>query len=68
MKNGIFSTAGLGVRGHNRNTGRFEVRTRVITSFRSLEEAYEFFKHLDEEATLWDMTRIPELLESKHRY
>jgi hypothetical protein len=31
-----------------------------------LEEAYECFKLLDEEGMLWDITEIPELLESKY--
>jgi hypothetical protein len=64
----LYSTSGLGVKLHNRQIGRFEVRASATTDFKILEEAYEFFKALDEEASLWDMTDIPELLESKHIY
>ncbi|RYZ23324.1 MAG: hypothetical protein EOO16_05410 [Chitinophagaceae bacterium] len=68
MKDRIYSTSGRGVQTHVRHIGRFEVRAgSTVTNFKLLEEAYEHFKLLDEEATLWDMTEVPELLESKHK-
>jgi hypothetical protein len=69
MKDRIYSTSGRGVQSHVRHIGTFEVRTAgAVIPFRLLEEAYDHFQRLDEEATLWDMTEIPELLESKHSF
>ncbi|TCJ14456.1 hypothetical protein EPD60_10725 [Flaviaesturariibacter flavus] len=69
MNERIYSTSGRSISSHIRHIGRFEVRAgNTVTAFNLLEEAYEHFKRLDEEATLWDVTDIPELLESKHLY
>ncbi|GAA4336958.1 hypothetical protein [Flaviaesturariibacter amylovorans] len=59
------ATSGHGVRTHHRTIGTFEVRAATAHTFPLLEEAYEYFKSLNVEATLWDVTGIPELLESK---
>jgi hypothetical protein len=66
MNNPLYATSGLGVRLHKRTRGRFEVRATRTQLFETLEEAYNWFRELEEEATLWDMTEFPELLESKH--
>ena len=65
----LHSTSGLGVRSHHRSIGTFEVRHGSnSTNFNILEEAYAFFQQLNEEATLWDLTDVAELLESKAVY
>jgi hypothetical protein len=66
MTKQLFSTSGKGVKGHHRPVGHFEVRVAgSVKSFTVLEEAYDHFQSLNEESTLWDVTGIPELLESK---
>lgn len=48
-------------------TGKFEVKTRQETkSFTSLSQARAYFESIDGEKFIWDMTRIPELLDGYH--
>lgn len=58
---------GNGVESVFNDKGKFEVNfggdKKIIRVFVSLKEAKRFYDSLNEPKALWDMTRIPELLE-----
>jgi hypothetical protein len=46
--------------------GRFEVKVRnEIYEFGRLKEAIAYYNGLSEPAAIWDVTKIPELLDAK---
>jgi hypothetical protein len=54
--------------GDSEENGRFIVKhSDKETEFDKLSEAREFYDSINEEKAIWDMTKIPELLEC-HSY
>ena len=47
--------------------GLFEVKAKKIKQFSKLSQARQYYDSLNEEKAIWDLTRIPELLEC-HTY
>lgn len=61
----LVSISGQGY-GYSNETGKFEVKYgNTAKSFDVLKEAVQFYEKLNEPAAIWDITSIPELLNSK---
>jgi hypothetical protein len=66
-KGRLVVTTGIGIGNYTtRETGKFQVRQHSrVTDFESLIAASLFFHPIDEEASLWDITASPVMIESK---
>ncbi|MFL5741031.1 MAG: hypothetical protein ACJ75B_12490 [Flavisolibacter sp.] len=61
-------TSGVGIPNYSvREEGSFEVRFQDTSrNFFSLMKASQFYLQLEEEASLWDMTEKPVMVEAKY--
>jgi len=48
---------------YSNEIGKFEVKAKEIKIFNKLSEARKYYDSLNEEKAIWDITRMPELLE-----
>lgn len=53
--------------GYSKEIGKFEVKASTNKMFDRLSEAKKYYESLNEEKAIWDLTTIPELIES-HTY
>jgi hypothetical protein len=61
----LISQTGLGF-GYSKEKGQFEVKyEKTIKSFSELSKAIEFYQSLEIPSAIWDVTSMPELLDSK---
>jgi hypothetical protein len=51
---------------YSNENGKFEVKSKEIKIFNKLSEARKYYDSLNEEKAIWDITKIPELLEYHH--
>ncbi len=63
----LIITSGIGIANYEiREEGRFQVRFgSTIREFHTLVGSTLFYMSLAEEATIWDMTSVPILIEEK---
>jgi len=48
---------------YSEEVGKFEVKAKTIKNFNRLSEARSYYDSLNEEKAIWDITKVPELLE-----
>lgn len=53
--------------GFSKEIGKFEVKAKETKEFNKLSEARSYYDSLNEEKAIWDLTKIPELLDC-HTY
>lgn len=49
---------------YSNENGKFEVKAKEIKIFNKLSEARKYYDSLNEEKGIWDITKLPELLEA----
>jgi hypothetical protein len=52
---------------YSKENGKFEVRAKETKVFYILSEAKKYYENLNEEKAIWDLTRLPELIDC-HTY
>lgn len=52
---------------YSNENGKFEVKAKEVKVFSKLSDAVKYYESLNEDKAIWNITRIPELLEC-HTY